>query len=192
MTRDLVSTYAMAHLMAAHTGVAMFRAASSRHEGSPWGAELGALTADVEADRASLEQIVRTTGRHPGSVPQRAARYALEGVGHVSRVLHWPTELASLAELEKLRGGVSAKAVGFGRSSWLRPGTTIAFPASTSRNSWSELTTSPTGSTPSTCRWRKFFSTARDHHGGRSGDASVGAGARQYHPVKRSGFRREG
>lgn len=113
MTRDLVSTYAMAHLMAAHTGVAMCRAASSRHEGSSWGAELVALAAEIEADRASLEQIVRTTGRHPGSVPQRAARYALEGVGHLSGVLHWPTELASLAELEKLKGGVSAKAVGW-------------------------------------------------------------------------------
>lgn len=113
MSRDRVNTYAAGHLMASHSGVAMFRAAASRHEGSPWGAELGALTAEIEADRASLEQIVRATGSDPGSVPHRAARYALEGMGHASRVLHWPTDLSTLAELEKLRGGVSAKSVGW-------------------------------------------------------------------------------
>jgi hypothetical protein len=113
LSRDRVNTYAAGHLMASHAGVAMFRAAASHHEGSPRGAELGALTVEIEADRASLEQIVRATGSDPGSVPHRAARYALEGLGHASRVLHWPTDLSTLAELEKLRGGVSAKAVGW-------------------------------------------------------------------------------
>lgn len=108
-----MNTYGAGHLMASHSGVAMFRAAASRHEGSPWGAELGALTAEIEADRASLEQIVRTTGGNPGSVAHRTARYALEGMGHASRVLHWPTDLSTLVELEKLRGGVSAKSVGW-------------------------------------------------------------------------------
>ena len=113
MRRDLLNTYAMSHLMAAHTGVAMFRAAASRHQGSQWGAELGALTAEIEEDRARLKSILRATGREPGSVPQRAVRYALEGFGYASRALHWGADLSTLAELEKLRNGVAAKIVGW-------------------------------------------------------------------------------
>jgi hypothetical protein len=110
---DAVKAYAIGHLAAAHTGVAMFRGAASHLQDSPWGEELSALASEVESDRESIEGFVQRLGGDPHSLPHQAVKIVMEGAGHASRVLHWPAEVLSLSELEKLRNGVAAKTVGW-------------------------------------------------------------------------------
>jgi hypothetical protein len=110
---DSVKAYAMGHLAAAHTGVAMFRGAASHLRESPWGDALSELVSEVESDRETLEGLVRQLGGNPYSLPHQGLRVAMEGAGRVSRVLHWPAEVLSLSELEKLRNGVAAKTLGW-------------------------------------------------------------------------------
>jgi len=113
MNPSPISRYAVIHLAAAHTGVAAFRAARSRHEGSPWHAELAALTEEIEADRDRLEAIVRALGAGVDTLPYRVARSGLHGLGHLTRAFHWFGPVSKLYEVEKLRTAVRAKAVGW-------------------------------------------------------------------------------
>lgn len=113
MTRDRVSRYVAAHRIAAHVGVAMFRAAADRHEQAPWGETLASLADEVAEDRRSLQELLERLGNTTYTPPRRLLRWPLEGVGHVTRSLHWGADLTSLAELEKLRSSVAAKRLGW-------------------------------------------------------------------------------
>jgi hypothetical protein len=113
MTRRKISTYAAAHLVAANTGVGMFRAAAARYRGTQLGEELAELATAVGEDRARLEGILRRLGVDPGLPPLRVAGQALESAGHTSRVLHLWMGLPDVAQLEALRNAVSAKAAGW-------------------------------------------------------------------------------
>ncbi|MGI8523066.1 MAG: hypothetical protein ACR2K3_07115 [Nocardioides sp.] len=113
MGRDSVRAYAIGHLGAAHTGVAMFRGAASHLHDSRCGEELSALVSEIEADRESLADVVRDLGGDPDSLAHRTIRVGMEAAGHASRVLHWKEGVSSLSELEKLRSGVAAKTAGW-------------------------------------------------------------------------------
>jgi hypothetical protein len=113
MGHDPVKAYAIGHLGAAHSGVAMFRGAAARLDDSRWREPLSALASEVEADRQSLEAIVHDLGGDPDSLVHRAMRIGMTGAGHTSRVMHWREGLSSLSELEKLRNGVAAKTAGW-------------------------------------------------------------------------------
>jgi hypothetical protein len=91
----------------------MFKAAATRHRGTPWGEALAELATAVEEDRGRLEGILRRLGVDPGRPPFRVARQALEGTGHASRALHLWRGMPNVAQLEALRNAVAAKAAGW-------------------------------------------------------------------------------
>jgi hypothetical protein len=111
---SLLGIYLNDHLAGATVGLELFRRAARTQATSPNRAELHQLTAEVEADRTALLDIMASL-----SVPvrryklvtawavEKAARLKLNG--HVlSR-----SPLSSLIELEALRLGVQGKAAGW-------------------------------------------------------------------------------
>jgi hypothetical protein len=111
---SLLGIYLNDHLAGATAGIELFRRTARAHAGSPTGAELQQLTAEVEADRtalldimASLSVPVRRYKLVTAWAAEKAAR--LKPNGHVlSR-----SPLSSLIELEALRLGVQGKAAGW-------------------------------------------------------------------------------
>ena len=109
----LLGIYLNDHLAGATGGLELFRRATRLAQGAAK-AQLGALTAEVEQDRASLLALMRALG-----VPVRrykvAGGWALEKVGRLKANGHLlrRSPLSDLVELEALVLGVTGKAAGF-------------------------------------------------------------------------------
>lgn len=114
MASPLLAIYLNDHLAGAAAGLELFRRASGAHRGTPLGAELDRLTAEVQADRDALLGIMRTL-----EVPVRQYKvlggWAMEKAGRLKLNGHLLTRspLSTLVELEGMRLGVEGKAAGW-------------------------------------------------------------------------------
>ena len=111
---SLLGIYLNDHLLGATGGLELFRRASGNHDGTPAGAALTRLTAEVAEDREALLAIIRELGfpvRHykviAGWTAEKAGRLKLNG-----RLLS-RSPLSSVVELEGLHLGVLGKLSGW-------------------------------------------------------------------------------
>lgn len=106
--------YVNDHLLGASAGLELFRRAARVHRGTPLGAELAALTEQVQQDRDALLAIAERLG-----IPVRryklVAGWAAEKAGRLKPNGHLLTRapLSDLVELEGLRLGVEGKRAGW-------------------------------------------------------------------------------
>src|SRR5215207_4178342 len=112
--RGLIGIYLNDHLAGSTAGLELFRRAARSNSGPEIGAELAALTAEIEEDRTALITMMRTLG-----VPRRQYKVALGWAGEkVGRFklngrLVSRSPLSLLVEVEALRLGVEGKALGW-------------------------------------------------------------------------------
>lgn len=110
----LLGIYLDDHLGGASAGLELFKRATRTHRGTPAGAELARLTAEVEQDRQALLRLMRSLGVSTRTW-KAVGGWLLEKAGRVKsngRLVR-RSPLSSLIELEALRLGVEGKAAGF-------------------------------------------------------------------------------
>ncbi|MGH3785902.1 MAG: hypothetical protein ACRDRG_04980 [Pseudonocardiaceae bacterium] len=111
---DLLGIYLNDHLAGATGGVALARRAAGAHQGSPTGAALRRLAAEIAEDRAALLDMMAALGlpvRHYKSY----AAWAAEKVGRLklNGQIRGRSPLSSVVELEALRLVVESTAAGW-------------------------------------------------------------------------------
>jgi hypothetical protein len=113
-TESLLSTYLNDHLTGATAGVELFKRAAKHHAGTDGGETLAALAAEVEEDRASLQQLMsdlevrqNTPMIVLGWLGEKAGR--LKPNGYLLR----RSPLSDVVELEALRIAVMGKTAGW-------------------------------------------------------------------------------
>jgi hypothetical protein len=109
--QTLLGIYLNDHLAGATGGLELVRRSAAAHRGSPIGATMSRLAAEIEQDRESLQEVMASL-----HVPVRHYKiysaWAAEKVGRLKlngRLLD-RSPLSSLIELEALRLGVEGKA----------------------------------------------------------------------------------
>lgn len=110
LSRDLLSIYLNDHLAGATAGGELARRAAESNEGTELGDSLAYLAAQIEADRAQLEDVMARleVSRDPlkvgaGWLAEKLGRLKLNG-----RLLDY-SPLSRVIELEGLTAGVNAK-----------------------------------------------------------------------------------
>lgn len=110
MERPLLSIYLNDHLAGAAGAIDLARRSLTRNGDHPAGVFLTGLVPELEADRASLRDLMDRLGVQPTAWKQAAAR-GLEKLGRLKfngRVLGY-SPLSRLEELETLRIGIEGK-----------------------------------------------------------------------------------
>ena len=110
LSTDRLAIYLNDHLAGSTFGVELVRRACSSNKGNEFGPELDQLAADIEADRAELEQIVDTLGK-PRDQIKPAVAWAAEKAGRLkpNGQLTGYSPLSRVIELEGLASGVQGK-----------------------------------------------------------------------------------
>ncbi|HEY0390599.1 MAG TPA: hypothetical protein VGC63_02690 [Solirubrobacterales bacterium] len=108
--RRLLAIYLNDHLAGATAGVELARRARSSNRGTSFGEKLASLSAEIEADRETLERIMEQLGvkRSPAKT---AAAWAAEKLGRLklNGRLTGYSPLSRLLELEMLQIGITGK-----------------------------------------------------------------------------------
>jgi hypothetical protein len=106
----LLGIYLNDHLAGATGGLELVRRSAGAHRGTPAGATLSALAAEIEQDRASLLQMM-TAVEVPVRQYKVASAWLVEKLGRLKLNGHLleRSPLSSLIELETLRLGVEGK-----------------------------------------------------------------------------------
>jgi hypothetical protein len=114
MNRKLLRIYLQNHLAGSTAGVELSRRVRRENEGTPYGEPLAELADDIEADRRSLESIMRDLGFGSDRV-KNLAFWAGEKAGRLipNGQLKGYSPLSRVIELEGLQIGVMGK-----RSMW--------------------------------------------------------------------------
>jgi hypothetical protein len=110
MDEELLSIYLNDHLAGAIAGLEVAKRCRSSNEGNPFGTFLQRLTADIDEDRQTLEDVMDRLGfrRNPA---KKAGAWLLEKVGRLKlngRLVGY-SDLSRLLELEGLAIGVEGK-----------------------------------------------------------------------------------
>ena len=108
--QTLLGIYLNDHLAGATGGLELVRRSAAAHRGSPAGATLSRLAAEIEQDRESLQEVMVSL-RVPVRHYKVYSAWAAEKVGRLKlngRLLE-RSPLSSLIELEALRLGVEGK-----------------------------------------------------------------------------------
>ena len=110
MASRYLPIYLNDHLFGAIAGVELCRRTLRQNEGSELGGFLRGLLTELEADRDSLVQLLRTLGFAP-SLTKAAAAWTAEKLGRLklNGELTRYSPLSRLVELEGLASGVEAK-----------------------------------------------------------------------------------
>lgn len=108
--RRLLAIYLNDHLAGATGGVELARRARSSNRGTKWGKALERICAEIEADRATLEEVMERLAvkRNPAKI---AGAWAAEKLGRLKlngRVRGY-SPLSRLLELEMLHIGITGK-----------------------------------------------------------------------------------
>jgi len=109
--QTLLGIYLNDHLAGATGGLELVRRSAAAHRGTPTGATLSRLAAEIEEDRESLQDVMASL-RVPVRHYKVYSAWAAEKVGRLKlngRLLD-RSPLSSLIELEALRLGVEGKA----------------------------------------------------------------------------------
>jgi hypothetical protein len=108
--RRLLAIYLNDHLAGATGGVELARRARSSNRGTKWGEALERICAEVEADRATLEEVMERLAvkRNPVKI---AGAWAAEKLGRLklNGRLRGYSPLSRLLELEMLHIGITGK-----------------------------------------------------------------------------------
>jgi hypothetical protein len=110
MSEHLLAIYLNDHLGGATAGVELARRARASHEGTALGAFLDRLTAEIEADRATLERLMEHFGIRKDPVKQGLG-WVAEKAGRLkpNGQITGRSPLSTLVELEGLHVGISGK-----------------------------------------------------------------------------------
>lgn len=110
LDHDMYSMYLTEHYLGASSGVQAFKAAASAWEGSAVGDQLQQLTEEIEGDRETLGDLIRTLGYSVGPVKQAAAAGAqVAGRLNPLNLLRAHQDAGARIEIETLTGLVRAK-----------------------------------------------------------------------------------
>lgn len=114
MDQKLLSVYLNNHLTGATGGVELFRRAAQQHSGSPRGEELGRLTAEVEADRLTLLDLMSRLDVAENKAISSLG-WAGEKLGRLkpNGYLVRRSPLSDVLELESLRVAIAGKHAGW-------------------------------------------------------------------------------
>ena len=115
MATKLLGIYLNDHLAGATMGLELVRRARASNEGTPLGEFLESLTAEIEADQATLERLMDQLGVRADRL-KTAGAWAAEKVGRLkpNGQLTGYSPLSRLIELEGLYLGITGK-----REMWL-------------------------------------------------------------------------
>jgi hypothetical protein len=110
LERDRLKVYLQDHMAGARIGIELVRRAASSNAGSEYGAELSAISAEIEEDKQSLSEVMERIGVRPDPVKQSSA-WLGEKLGRLklNGQLRGYSPLSRLLEIEGLVAGVSAK-----------------------------------------------------------------------------------
>ncbi|HEV3473555.1 MAG TPA: hypothetical protein VG408_10220 [Actinomycetota bacterium] len=110
MNDKLLSIYLNDHLAGATAGVELAKRALSNNEGTAYGTFLTELVREIDADRATLQELIKRLGFTEDRVKETAAWIA-EKIGRLklNGQLMGYSPLSRLIELEGLRLGVEGK-----------------------------------------------------------------------------------
>jgi hypothetical protein len=107
---DLLAIYLNDHLAGSMTAIELIKRASGEHAGTPLGAFLNGLAAEIEADRQALRAVMAHIGarEHPVKL---ALAWAAEKAGRLklNGTLVRQSPLTPLLELEALETGIGGK-----------------------------------------------------------------------------------
>jgi hypothetical protein len=108
---DLLGIYLNDHLAGSTGGLELLRRLTSAHPGTPEGAALGRLEAEVNADREALREIMRRLGAREARA-KLAAAWVAEKAGRLKAngYLVRRSPLSDVVELEAMMLGVRGKA----------------------------------------------------------------------------------
>jgi hypothetical protein len=108
--RRLLATYLNDHMAGATAGVELARRTRASNQGTRWGPPLEKICAEIEADRATLGQVMQYLGvrRDPAKA---AGAWAAEKIGRLkpNGRLWTYSPLSRLIELEMLHIGITGK-----------------------------------------------------------------------------------
>lgn len=109
-SNDLLGTYLNDHLAGSAAGVELAEKLAENNEGTPLGAVLAVVAAEIKEDRSALENLIERLGIGKSAV-KHAAGWALEKLSRlrINTPLTGSPDLTRLLEIETLSLGIEGK-----------------------------------------------------------------------------------